>query len=226
MVITTQKIILFERNNEEYVFKEEYELSSFWKFSTERSFRDINQYFFSYELPNNRLLVNSLFIKIRHSGCIFGGITEIYNSKIIFIDLKNFKKVLSTEDFNKDAKYIVLENEIVIQSYEDLTIYDINSLEPIKVIKNKKGFGYLYKFDKNHLIASSVSDEKNNLVIYKIENKDLIKQYVISAKLFEIIFRYTKKRMIGGCEFIFLLKDKRIMIRCYEKIYLFEMIKE
>ena len=77
MVITTQKIILFERNNEEYVFKEEYELSSFWKFSTERSFRDINQYFFSYELPNNRLLVNSLFIKIRHSGCIFGGITEI-----------------------------------------------------------------------------------------------------------------------------------------------------
>ena len=226
MVITTQKIILFERNNEEYVFKEEYELSSFWKFSTERSFRDINQYFFSYELPNNRLLVNSLFIKIRHSGCIFGGITEIYNSKIIFIDLKNFKKVLSTEDFNKDAKYIVLENEIVIQSYEDLTIYDINSLEPIKVIKNKKGFGYLYKFDKNHLIASSVSDEKNNLVIYKIENKDLIKQYVISAELFEKIFRYTKKRMIGGCEFIFLLKDKRIMIRCYEKIYLFEMIKE
>ena len=107
-----------------------------------------------------------------------------------------------------------------------MTICDINSLEPIKVIKNKKGLGYFYKFDKNHLIVSSVSDEKNNLVIYKIENKDLIKQYVISAKLFEKIFRYTKKRMIGGCEFIFLLKDKRIMIRCYEKIYLFEMIKE
>ena len=226
MVITIQKIILFERKNEEYIFKEEYELSSFWKLSTEGFFREINQYFFSYVLPNNRLLVNSLLIKIKFSGCLLGGKTEIYNSKIIFIDLKNFKKILSTEDFNQDAKYIVLENEIVIQSYETLTIYDINSLEPIKVIKHKKGFGYLYKFDRNHLIASSVNDEKNNFVIYKIENKDLIKQYVISAKIFEKIFLYGKKRMIGGDEFIFLLRNKRIMIRCYKEIYLFEMIKE
>ena len=226
MVITIQKIILFERKNEEYIFKEEYELSSFWTIFPEGIFSKINQFFFSYVLPNNRLLVNSLLIKVQSSGCLWGGKTEIYNSKIIFIDLKNFKKILSTEDFNQDAKYIVLENEIVIQSYETLTIYDINSLEPIKVIKHKKGLGYLYKFDKNHLIASSVSDEKNNLVIYKIENNDLIKQYVIRAKLFEKILLYGEKRMIGGSEFIILLRNKRIIIRYYEKIYLFEMIKE
>ena len=225
IVITAQKIILFERKNKEYTFKEEYEHSYFWKFSN-NCFGETNQYAFSYVLPNNRLLIHSLLIKIRFSGCIFGGKTEIFNSKIIFIDLNNFNIILSNEDFNRDAKCIVLENEIVIQSYEDLTIYDKNSLEPLKVIKDKKGLGYLYKFDRNHLIASSVSDEKNNLVIYKIENKDLIKQYVIRAKLFEKILPFHNKRKIRGCEFIFLLRDKRIMIRRYKDIYLFEMIKE
>ena len=226
MVITTQKIILYERKKEEYIFKEEYELNSSWKFSIKGFYRDFNQYFFSYELPNNRLLLNSLLIARISSGCLFGGLHKIFKSKIIFIDLKNFETILSNEDFDKDAKYIILENEIVIQSYETLTIYDINSLEPIKVINYKNGLGYLYKFDRNHLIASSVNDEKNNLVIYKIENKDLIKQYVIKAQLFEKILLDSNKRMIGGCEFIFLLRDKRILILCYDKIYLFEMINE
>jgi len=226
MVCTTKKIILFERKNEEYIFKEEYQHSCFWKLSEEVFSSNINLYFFSYELPNNRLLLNSLLIQNRHSGCLFGGMIEYSKSKIIFIDLKNFKIILSTEGFNGGAENIILENEIVIQSFEGLTIYDINSLEPIKVINCKKGLGFLYKFDKNHLIASSVRDEKNNLVIYKIENKDLVKQYVIRANLFKRIFPQKKKRMIGGCEFIFLLRDKRIMISYYEKIYLFEMIKE
>jgi len=226
MVCTTKKIILFERKNEEYIFKEEYQHSCFWKLSEEVFSSNINLYFFSYELPNNRLLLNSLLIQNRHRGCLFGGMIEYSKSKIIFIDLKNFKNILSTEGFNGGAENIILENEIVIQSFEGLTIYDINSLEPIKVIKCQKGLGFLYKFDRNHLIASSVSDEKNNLVIYKIENKDLVKQYVIRANLFKRILPQKNKRMIGGCEFIFLLRDKRIMISYYEKIYLFEMIKE
>jgi hypothetical protein len=227
MVITTQNIVLYERKNEEYIFKEEYYLDYNWKFSTTGFCREINQYFFSYELPNNKLLLNSVLNEFKTiRGCVSGEKTEFFNSKIIFIDLKNFKEILIIEDFVKDAKYIVLKNEIVIQSYGKLAIYDINSLKPIKVIENKKGLGYLYKFDKNHLIASSVSDEKNNLVIYKIENKDLIKHYVIKAQLFEKILLDSNKRMIGGCEFIFLLRDKRIMILCYDKIYLFEMINE
>ena len=45
MVITTQKIILFERKNEEYIFKEEYQLSGFYKFSEDVFSRDINLYF-------------------------------------------------------------------------------------------------------------------------------------------------------------------------------------
>ena len=72
MVITIQKIILFERKNEEYIFKEEYELSSFWTIFPEGIFSKINQFFFSYVLPNNRLLVNSLLIKVQSSGCLWG----------------------------------------------------------------------------------------------------------------------------------------------------------
>ena len=73
MVITTQKIILLERKNEEYIFKEEYQLKNNWKFSTVGLLRDINQYFFSYELPNNRLLLNSFFLELKYvNSCIPG----------------------------------------------------------------------------------------------------------------------------------------------------------
>ena len=91
MVIATQNIILFERKNEEYIFKDEYKLNYNWKFSTFGLFRDINQYFFSYELPNNRLLLNSLLIEFKIAmGCVIGDRTELSSSKIIFIDLNNF----------------------------------------------------------------------------------------------------------------------------------------
>jgi len=230
MVITTQKIILLEIKNEEYIFKEEYQLKNNWKFSTIGLLRDINQYFFSYELSNNRLLLNSFFLELKYvNSCISGDKIEVYRSKIIFIDLKNFEEILSTEAFEKDAKYIVLENEIVIQSYDSLIIYDINSLKPIKVIKNDNelSFIYFYKFDKNHLITYSLKDGKSeSIIIYKIENKDLVKHYEIRAKPFNKIFGWYSNRMIGGSNSIFLLRDKKIITRLYDKIYLFEIIKD
>ena len=230
MVITTQKIILFERKNEEYIFKEEYQLKNNWKFPAEGLLRDINQYFFSYILPNNRLLLNSFFTEFEEAdGCVMGKKEEFSHSKFIFIDLKNFEKILSTETFDKDAKCIVLENEIVIQCYKTLIIYDINSLKPIKVIKNDKKFTYLYlyKYDKKHLIAYSVNHEKDgdSVLIYKIENRDLIKHYEIRAKSFDKILGWNSNKMIGSSNFIFLLKDKRIIISLYGYIFLFEIIK-
>jgi len=229
MVITTQNIILLGRKNEEYIFKEKYKLKNNWKFSREVLLIDNSHYFFSYELPNNRLLLNSLFRKVKYSdGCIIDENIEVYSSKIIFIDLKNFEEILSTEPFDNDAKYIVLENEIVIHSYESLIIYDINSLKPIKVIKNDKKLRnlYLYKFDKRHLIAYSVNKEKNSIIIYKIENKDLVKHYEVRAKSFDRIFGWSSDKMIGGDNFIYLLRDKRIIIRIYGYIFLFEIIKD
>jgi len=230
MAITTQKIILFERKNEEYIFKEEYQLKNNWKFPAEGLLRDINQYFFSYILPNNRLLLNSFFTEFEEAdGCVMGQKVESSKSKFIFIDLKNFEEILSTETFDKDAKCIVLENEIVIQCYKTLIIYDINSLKPIKVIKNDKKFTYLYlyKYDKKHLIAYSVNQEKDgdSVLIYKIENRDLIKHYEIRAKSFDKILGWNSNKMIGSSNFIFLLKDKRIIIRLYGYIFLFEIIK-
>ena len=74
-------------------------------------------------MPNKRLLLNSVLNEFKSvRGCVIGEKTEFFKSKIIFIDLNNFKEILLIEDFDKDAKYIVLENEIVIQSYEELTI--------------------------------------------------------------------------------------------------------
>jgi hypothetical protein len=86
--------------------------------------------------------------------------------------------------------------------------------------------GHFYKLDKNHLIASLVSFQQYNLAIYKIENKDLVMHYIIRAELFKNIFRWNYHRIIGGNRYIFLLRDKKIMIRIYSYIYLFEIIKE
>jgi len=159
-------------------------------------------------------------------GCVARDGKELSSSKIIFFDSINFEEILSIDTFSKDAHYIVLENEIIIQSYETLTIYDINSLEPIKVIKFEEGLQFLYKFDNEHLIAYSVHEEKSNLVIYKIENNNLIKNYVIGAKLFGKIFGWNHNRMIGGSYSILILGDKRIIICFYSQMYLFEIIKD
>ena len=82
---------------------------------------NFNQYYFSFELPNNRLMLNSFSTELKRIGhCGTHPPDEYINSKIIFIDLKNFEEIKTTKEFNVDAKSIVLENLIIIQANKDI----------------------------------------------------------------------------------------------------------
>ena len=143
IIIASIKILILKKENLEYIIINEYQINNNWKIipmsETHRYYGDFRQYFFSYVLPNNKLLLNSFSTELRYNGwCGTHPPTEFSNSKIIFIDLDNFEEISSTETFKIDAKYIIFENIVVIQIYKKLIIYDINSLKIINEIKLKK----------------------------------------------------------------------------------------
>ena len=182
---------------------------------------NFNQYYFSFELPNNRLMLNSFSTELKRFGhCGTHPPDEYINSKIIFINLKNFEEIKTTKEFNVDAKSIVLEKIVIIQANKDIYIYDINTLDVINNIKLEDHYYYLSKYNNDYLIAYSEYEKSNNLLIYKVEGNDLVKNLEIKNTFgfnqnigynCYPIYRYNNK-------FLFTLKDKRLIILCHGAI--------
>ena len=133
IVITNKDIKIYIKESDKYIFKTFYLFKDNWKLkptsnSYYTKYKEFYQYFSSYILPNNKFLLNSFSTESSsHSGYI--PLTrEFSNSKIIFIDLNNFEEITSTEIFNYNSKYIITENNIYIQTYENILIYNINTL--------------------------------------------------------------------------------------------------
>ena len=230
VIITNKKIFVLKKENLEYIIKDEYPIKDNWKIisksSTRICFSDFNQYFSSYVLPNNKLLLNSFSTELSYPGwCGTHPPTEISNSKIIFIDLKNFEEITSTETFEIDAKYIIFENIILIQAKKKVIIYDINALNIINNITLKKYYGYMYKYDEQYIFALSKYEEENTLTIYKIENNDLIEYGKIKTNLFfdKLYGRNGYSITIYNNTFLLTLKNKRVLITCHDKIYLLKL---
>ena len=228
IAFTITNIILLEKETEEYIIKDKFLLKDDW-ILFKNSEGDFNQYYFSDILPNNRLLLNSYCFELRYgSGLPFAiakdMVREYRYSKIIFIDLNNFVEITSCEKIDNDTKYIILENAIIIQSYENLIIYDINTLNIIKKIKAIKEYDFMYQLDKQNLIAISNDKKDNYLKIYKIENNDLIEFCNINCPLFKKIFEYHYYRMNN--EKIFVLRDKKILITYEWQRLIFQIIEE
>ena len=177
-------------------------------------------------MPNDILLLYSFsseFYKFKR--CSTHSIDELILSKIIFIDLNNFKEISSTETFRDLLKYILLENVICIQYFRNLILYDINSLQPIKTIEFEKYYNYFSKYNKNSLIALSQEAYDNNIEIFRLENNNLVKSYIIrKGFIFNNIYRwsdysirdYTNNNLL-------ILKDKRIIIFCENKLYILKI---
>ena len=79
----------------------------------------------------------------------------------------------------------------------------------------------MFKYDENYLIAISINEYKNNLLIFKIEGNNLVKSCEIKTK-----FKFEEKYGRNGYtvrgynnKILFVLKDKRIILLCHEKIY-------
>ena len=230
IIFTMEKIVLLNKENEEYIIKNEYSIKNNWKItsmcSTHRFFGDFNQYYSSYVLPNDRLLLNSFSTeKSYNGGCGTHPPLEFSLSKIIFIDTKNFEEITSTENFKIDAKHIILEKVIIIQAYNHIIFYDINSLQIIKEISLDKSKNYMYQFDNKYIIALSKYEDNNKLLVYKIDNNDLVEYCEIKANLlFEKIYgRNNYTITTYNNKFLFTLKDKRVIITCHDKLYILKL---
>ena len=232
IVITDKNIIIFNKLENEYIIKNEYLIHDNWKIvplsSKDRFHGDFHQYYYSYVLPNNRLLLNSFSTEQgRYGGCATHPPVEYSQSKIIFIDMNNFIEIKSTEEFKTDARCILLANRIIIQTNKNFIIYDINSLEIIKNIKLDKFYGYAYIYDDQHLILLSEDEKKNDLYIFKEQNNELIKHCVIKANLkFKQYIFNSYPVLEYNNKFLFTLKDKRIIIICHDKIYVLKLIPD
>ena len=230
MIITYGNIIILNRENGKCIVNKKYPIKHNWGIVSQESrdkyFGDFKQYFSTYVLPNDRLLLNSFSTEYDyHGGCGTHPPQEFSYSKIIFIDLKNFEEIKSTETFGIDAKHIVLDKIIVIQAGTTVVIYDINTLEIIKNTKLQKDYGYMYKFYNKYLITISKYEENNDLTIYKYQENDLVKHCKIKTN---IAFRKTigwNGYTITGYnnKFLFTLKNKKVIVLSHNKIYVFQL---
>ena len=233
IVITDNNIILFNQEKGEYNIKQQYPVKANWKIvavsSTERFYGNFHQYYSSEILPNNRLLLNSFSTELSYnSGCGTHPPYEFSYSKIIFIDTKNFEEIKSTELFEIDAKHIVLDNVILIQDYKNLLIYDINSLELIKNTKLFERLHYMYRFDDKYFVTVSLDEERNDLLVYKNQNNDVIEYCGFRTKItFEKIIGWNHYPIRGyNDKFLFTLKDKRVIILCHNNLYALQLTLE
>ena len=108
-----------------------------------------------------------------HGGCGTHPPEEFTRSKIIFIDLNNFKEICVTKDFCTAVKCIILKDSIIIQEYEQIYIYDIKTCQMMNKITLDIGYEEFYKYDSNHLIAISEREDRNSLILYKYEKNNL-----------------------------------------------------
>ena len=224
LIITGDNIQVLIKENNNYITKEKYLIDEKWKIEPQskkhRFYGKFKQYFDSYILPKERLLLNSFSTELSyHGGCGTHPPQEFSHSKIIFIDLKNCKEIKSTNEFNTDAKSIILDNYIIIQEY-NICIYDINTLDLIKKIKFNYNI-YLYKYIENYLIGISTYEKDNDLLVFKVEDNNLIKTCEIKTKLL-----FEERHGINGYavrgynnKILYTLKDKRVILLCHEKMY-------
>ena len=230
IIITTNAINVFNASNNEYIKASKYPIKDNWRIesvsSTSRWYGEFNQYFSSYILPNDRLLLNSFSTEMDYNGgCGTHPPREFSFSKIVFIDTKNFEEIGITKTFHNAAKYLVLENVIVFQTYKNIIIYDINSFKIIKEIEGRQNFDYFYRYDDQYLIGISKLERQNDLYIYKLDNNEIFEYCVIKVKnTFDEIRGWNHYAVRGfNNKFLYTLKDKRIVIICHDKLYLLKI---
>ena len=221
IAITKEKIIILNREKEEYIIKKEYPIKENWKIIP-KYFGRFNQYFSSVELLDHRLLLNSFSTEseFRNTGCVIGPPIEFSKSKIIFIDTNNFEEIKSTETFKIHANHIILENYIIIRADDKTFVYDINSLNLIQNI-NFPGLCDL-KFDNKYIIMHSLYGENDTLKIYKIENNNFIKYCEIVSFTFEYLFFWRYNRNIP-LDRIFIMRDKKIIVFHLNNVFILQI---
>ena len=157
----------------------------------------------------------------RSSRCVAHGWAQgLFRAKVIFIELKNFEEIKSTETFEAITNVVTFQNLIIIQPLERderMLIYDINSLEIIQNKEFVEQFGVFFNFDNKFLVSIPKDRYYGNVITYELEDNKLIKHYEIKSKMFEKLDYEDYRRILGYDRNFLILKDKRIIISTFEE---------
>ena len=227
------KIILITNNSilvlNDFILKDKYNIKNNWKIipvSLKSGFTgNFDQYFASIILPDERILLRSFSTELSY----YGGnraypSAEFNNSKIIFINTKNFKEIKTTEEFKSDSRALVYDNLIIIQDLHDIYLYDIKTLDIIKKMGIEGEYCYFEKYNENEIIAYSIYENINDLLIYRVEGRDIFKICEVKKKFRFKKFKrnyYDRKRYNN--KVLFVLKDKRIILLCHNNALLLNL---
>ena len=228
------RIILITNNSilvlKDLILKDKYNIKKNWKIVplslTNQYCADFKQYFSSNILPDERIIIRSFSIELNfHGGCGTNPPDEFTHSKVIFLNTNNFEEIKTTEEFESDCRALLFENLIIIQVNHDIYLYDIQTLENIKKMEIDERFCYFEKYNENEIIAYSIYESSNDLLIYRVEGKDIIKSLEIKRKfMFRPEIGWNFYSVIGyNNKILFVLKDKRVILLCHDSAILFNL---
>ena len=84
---------------------------------------------------------------------------------------------------------------------------------------------YFEKYNENEIIAYSIYERLNNLLIYRVEGNDIIKILEIKRKFEfrpEIGWKFYSTIEYNN-KILFVLKDKRVILLCHDSAILFNL---
>ena len=224
-ILTEDNIEILIKEKNEYILNRIYKINDNWKIIPmslkDKNFRDFSQYYNSDILTNGKLLLKSFSFEKLDKEFPWHYPNEFTRSKIIFLNLKNFEEIQSTEEFNKEINYIIFDNYIVVQVEDKIYIYN-NKLCLINVFDCGCD-GFLYKYSNNYLITVSMNEKENNITVFKINKNDFIHACTIKTNFwFYEIFINDDKVIKYNNKILFTLKDKRVIIFCHECLYVLQ----
>ena len=87
---------------------------------------------------------------------------------------------------------------------------------------------YMYKYDNKYLITISEEEDNNWINVYKKQNNDVSEYCFVVTKIsFEkIIGKNNYPLRCYNNKFLLILKNKRIVIFCRDKIYIIKLYLE
>ena len=235
--LSAQKIIVFTEDNIEIIIKEKneylvskiYDINKNWKIipiavqTNDKTYKYFHQCYFSYILPNEKLILNSFSFEESYKDFPFHYPKEFMHSKIIFIDLKNLDEIQSTKEFKKEAKFFVLKDYIVVQGEDKIYLYDINKLYLMKEVKYEYD-NFLYKYSNDLLIGASIYEKENNFLLFHIEENEFIHICTIKTN-FKFYERYINGDRVlkYNNKILFTLNDKRVILLCDQSAYILQL---
>ena len=234
--ITNKTIIEIKEN---YEIDELFKIPQNWLIKSYkeqyRYYSGFQQYINLYELPNNKLLINSHSTEFSHNGgCGTNPPYQISINKIYILNLFNFEIIHQFDELKSEINIVILDKYICIiyfykyHLHNLIDIYNIEDYKLIKKIEDRFDKQYIIKIDGNKFISMSISENKNHIILYDLSYINDIKYQIFKENFIRFKTKYyngpSKVRNTKN-KSICILKDGSIFIICHGKIYIVEFPK-